>query len=140
MLGGVNRRGFASLHLSTGESWSSVGAVADCWVGENTISVDDARPLVDSVPDAVTWRPVDDHLPGWLRQRLLDDGRAAGLEGEVPERCLLTGDKAPRVGQFVSVCEKRAPSSGIRGVPANSDVEQRVGSEPELSELARQGG
>ena len=136
MIGGVSRRGFESLQLST---WESVGADADCWVCANTIFVDHARQLAGSEPE-VTWRAVDDHLPGWLRQRLLDDGRAAGPEGEIPEHSLLARDVAPPVGRFVSVCEKRALSSGLRSMPAGSELEQRQGIEPELSKLARQGG
>ena len=160
-IGDVSRRGFESLRLSIWGAWGIFGADADYLVCVNTVSVDHARRLVGSVPEAVTWHAADNHLPGWLRTRFLDDGLAEGvawklaplrcfpdrrelsldndvilwelptalaawLADESPERCLLAEDVAPGVGQFASVCERRALNSGIRGLPAGFDLEQRL--------------
>lgn len=199
-IGDVSRRGFESLRLSIWGAWGIFGSEADYWVCVNTISVDHARQLVGSVPDVVTWRAADSHLPDCLRTRFLDEGLAEGvawklaplrcfperrelsldddvilwelpdalaawLVDDSPERCLLAEDMVPDLGQFASVCEGRALSSGIRGLPAGFDLEQRlgvvldeqglqarhrdqhraelyqrVGIEPEPSGLAMQGG
>jgi hypothetical protein len=51
---------------------------------------------------------------------------AAWLADESPERCLLAADVASALGQFDSLCEKRALNSGIRGLPAHFDLERRL--------------
>jgi hypothetical protein len=160
-IGDVSRRGFESLRLSIWGAWGLFGADADYLVCVNTVSVDHARRLAGSVPDAVMWQAADSELPGWLRTRFLDDGMAEGvawklaplrcfpdhrelaldndvilwelpaalaawLADESPERCLLAEDVVPGLGQFVSVCGGRALNSGIRGLPAGFDLEQRL--------------
>jgi hypothetical protein len=126
-IGDVSRRGFESLRLSIWGAWGIFGADADYWVCVNTISVDHARQLVGSVPEVVTWRAADSHLPGWKLAPLLPDTLAASLVDDSPERCLLAEDVVPGLGQFASVCEGRALNTGIRGLPAGFDLEQRLG-------------
>jgi hypothetical protein len=144
-IGDVSRRGFESLRLSIWGAWGIFGADADYWVCVNTVSVAHARQLVGPVPDAVTWH--DDGLAEGVAWKLaplrcfpdrpelsldndvilweLPTALAAWLVDESPERCLLAEDVVPSLGQFASVCEERALNSGIRGLPAGFDLEQR---------------
>lgn len=190
-IGDVSPRGFEALRLSIWGAWRLFGADANYCVCVNTVSVERARSLVGSVPEAVAWLAADAMLPDWLHARHLDTGLAEGvawklaplrcfpegrelsLDNDVilwevpaavaawladdgPDRCLLAADVTSALGQFDSLCERRALNSGIRGLPAGVDIErrlrarhwdehraelyQKVGIEPELSESSMQGG
>jgi hypothetical protein len=139
--GDVSRRGRESLRHSIWSARGVFGADADYWVFGNTVSGDHARQLVDSAPDHGLIEGLDRMLAP-LRcstdrgERSLDGGAitsdqpaspTAWLEDEGPERCLLVEGLVPSdVGQFVSVCEGRALSSGIRGLLAGRGAGARV--------------
>lgn len=87
-IGNVSPRGFESLRLSVWGAWGIFGTEADYEVYVNTVSVDDARERVGTVPDVVTWHTADHLVPGWLRARFLDAGMAEGVAWKLaPLRC-----------------------------------------------------
>lgn len=101
LLPGWLRMRFLDAGLAEGTAWKL--APLRCFPDRRELSLDN---------DVILWE-----LPSAL---------AAWLADESPERCLLAEDVVPALGQFVSLCEGRALNSGIRGLPAGFDFEQRL--------------
>jgi hypothetical protein len=94
-----------------------------------------ARFLDAGLAEGVAWKLAPLRCFPAARELSLDNnvilgdvpaGLAARLGDESPERCLLAEDMAPALGQFDSLCENRALSSGMRGLPAGFDLERRL--------------
>jgi hypothetical protein len=95
------RTRFLDSGLAEGTAWKL--APQRCFPDRRELSLDN---------DVILWE-----LPAAL---------SAWLGDESPERCLMAEDVVPALGQFASVCEGRALNSGIRGLPAGFDLEQRL--------------
>lgn len=104
-IGDVNPRGFEALRLSIWGTWSLFGAFAplQCFPDRRELALDN---------DVILWD--------------MPEALAAWLADSSPESCLLAEDVTSSLGQFGSMCGARALNTGIRGLPAGFDLEERL--------------
>jgi hypothetical protein len=108
-------------------TWHTADACVPAWLR--------ARALDAGMAEGVAWKFAPLQCFPDRRELALDNdvilwdmpaALAAWLADEDPEACLLAEDVTSSLGQFRSLCGVRALNTGIRGLPAGFDLEERL--------------